>query len=408
MGEFLTRSASLLVAHKENAVAELIKAFVGLFVLPLLCFISHECRSAETADSDRAPEFRSIAEMLAFAQLPKPIENEQQRKTLTSNQQGILTARIVDREMRPTLAGHAAVFLCDGKTGRPIHRRLKKPYNPLVPTKGEQDEDWLNSLWIAETSPEGACTFDNVPAGEYRIVAQSWSGMQGFPGFGPKVKPSATITLHGFADDLQVKPGHRTNALLLQLGNHTMRITCDPAEPHNFVVLSLKPTLGDGILGPAGWGKEFVRHAIGITQMEVPHLTIHGLPNDTEVSAALLNYDNSMGVGAKTFAAGAQQGIIRILAGWSNGHKDPPDELAPLVSHIQAKNFQLEDLVQIDETSVLSKDYRGSRSVSDLSTAMELLLQDSDKQIVVPEYGECRLADVVAAFGYIDLAKWKR
>ena len=123
------------------------------------------------------------------------------------------------------------------------------------------------------TDDAGAFHFDDVPAGVYRLVAQSWEGMAGMAnampdGEGPE--PSSTLLLHGVAENVEVKPGEEATAICRRQGDGVLRLLTDPEQPHNFIVISSQPAVGDGVLGPIGWGADFVAGALGITRVEDP------------------------------------------------------------------------------------------------------------------------------------------
>jgi hypothetical protein len=149
-----------------------------------------------------------------------------------------------------------------------------------------------------------------------------------------------------------------------------------------------------------GWGKEFRRHLIGVTQMEVPFVTIVGLPDDAAVHVGLMNYDNNPGFGAASFEPGQREGTLRIIASWSNGHKDPPPALQPLVDHLEAKS--------ILPAKILGEDAGDSRKPESLEPLLKRLLAENDDIVTVPDFGEARLADVIAAYGYLQMRRQKK
>jgi hypothetical protein len=330
------------------------------------------------------------AEPCANAADPPP----QQKAENAGQNVGQIVGQLSDPRGQIVYAGHAAVFLCDAATGIPMHRETKQPINPSF------WEPQLDKLWVSEADEKSYFEFKDVPAGKYRLVAQSWSGARGFPGFDSNKHPSAFLILHGVAD-AEVRGGQRTVAYVRQLGNHVLRIVNDPEEAHALLLVSLKPTLGDGILGPYGWGQEFCRHLIGVTQMEVPHVTIMGLPEDAALHVGLMNYDNSPGVGAGSYLPGQREGKLRIVAAWSNGHKDPPPELVQLTDHLEKNQIALATLLPEGVEKPSDRD-------AALLAAFNLLAKDNDQRVAVPGLGEKRLADVLAAYRYIDLRKRKR
>lgn len=304
---------------------------------------------------------------------------------------GNIQGRMVDTDGDQLFVGRAAIFLCDADSGRPIHRETKKP---IAPKWGDPQ---IDQLWFSVSEDDGSFAFREVPTGRYRAVAQSWSGTEGFRGFDPNFRPSAFVTLHGVANDIEVRTGEDSLAMVRALGNHVLHITNDPEEPHALLLVSLQPTLGDGILGPYGWGREFCRNLIGVTQMELPQVTICGLPSDAAIHVSLMNYDNNPGFGAASFEPGQTEGTLRIIASWSNGHQEPPAGLAELVAYLQAQPPDLSKLIAPEKLpeSGGEKDLR--------QRLFSLLVADNDLKVQLEGRGEVRLADLLAAVSYIEL-----
>jgi hypothetical protein len=309
---------------------------------------------------------------------------------------GDLVGSLTDPLGQIVYAGRAAVFLCDAATGMPIDRESKRPITP------SSHDPTLEHMWVAETRERGDFRFDQVPVGKYRLVAQSWSGTQGFPGFEANRHPSVFVILHGVAEDVVIEAGKQTQAFPRQLGNHVLHIRNDPEEPHALLLISLKPTCGDAILGPYGWGREFCRNLIGVTQMEVPHVTIIGLPADRAIHVGLMNYDNSPGCGSGSYAPGQREGQLRIVAAWSNGHKDPPPGLAKLTDYLEKNQIEISTFLNQANAEATAKPQDAQRILLDAMVA------DNDRMVTVSGLGQRRLADVLAAYSYIRLRKSKR
>jgi hypothetical protein len=335
----------------------------------------------------------------ANAASPPPQQQAENAGQNAGQNVGQIVGQLSDSRGHIVFGGHVAVFLCDAATGIPIHRETKQPINATL------KEAQLDKMWVVEADEKSSYEFVDVPVGKYRLVAQSWSGTKGFPGFGSDMHPSAFLILHGVAE-AEVRAGERTLAYVRQLGDHVLRIVNDPEEPHALLLISLKPTLGDGILGPWGWGKEFCRNLIGATQMEVGHVTIVGLPADAAVHVGLLNYDNNPGVGAASFQPGQREGKLRIVASWSDGHKDPPPELAALVGHLEKNEITLASLLPAGLLPAAVE--RPLDPDAALMAAYNLLMKENEKQVAVPGLGEKRLADVLAAYAYIEMRKRRR
>lgn len=119
---------------------------------------------------------------------------------------------------------------------------------------------------------------------------------------------------------------------------------------------------------------------------------------DRDVHAALLNYDDGPGFGTGTYKAGQRAGKLRIVASWSNGHHDPPPELKKLTDHLAQNEISLSEFV--------NEEVRGQPGA--LRTLYEHLRQDPKREVELRGFGKQRLADVLAAFGYVNLRKAAR
>jgi hypothetical protein len=299
-----------------------------------------------------------------------------------------LRGYLANTKGRPTYAGEVPVFLCDAKTGYPMDRETRAPAKFTL-------HDWpLERAWHTLTKENGTYTFADVPPGRYRLVAQSWSGTKGIPKL-PGKTTSMFILLHGTAEDVEVKAGEPTIAVVRQLGNHTLHITNDPEEAAAFLLISLKPPIGDAILGPFGWGDEFVRNVVGFTHMAQPEVTILGLPENRNAYAGLVNYDNNPGVGAGFFKPEDAEGTVRIVASWSNGHHDPPPELIQLTEHIESRKILAAEF--FDKSETFKYDFQARHKL------VQQLRENPNRKVSVRDLGERRLAEVVAALSYAEL-----
>jgi len=312
--------------------------------------------------------------------------------TLHAAETAEIRGHLADAKGGRVYAGEVAVFLCDAKTGYPIDRETREPI------KVDLKDQPLERFWHTLTKEDGTYAFSDVLPGKYRIVAQSWSGTKGMPKMPGKT--SAFVLLHGTAEDVEVKAGEPTMVVVRQLGNHTLHIKNDPAEAAAILFLSLKPPIGDAILGPYGWGDDFVRHVIGITHMSHPEVMIFGLPPHRDVYATLINFDNSPGLGAGTFKAGEKDGIVRIVAGWSNAHHDPPPELVELTDHVAAHKIVAAEFFGPDEK--FKYDFQARHKLA------QELLENPERKVSVRTLGERRLADVLAALGYAEFRERSR
>jgi hypothetical protein len=305
---------------------------------------------------------------------------------------GGIVGTLVDAGGRRARTGPVVVFLCDGATGLPLAPDARGPFD-VSETHPLAFSDYCHAV----TDDAGSFQFADVPPGVYRLVAQSWEGVAGMadaaPG-GEEPEPTSTLHLHGVAENVEVKAGEETTAVCRRAGDGVLRLLTDPEEPHNFIVISTKPAVGDGVLGPVSWGYEFVAGAVGITRVENPALTVVGLPEGAQVHVGLMNYDDSVGTGGGAFVADGQQARLPIYAGWSNGKFEPPPRLVALVEALEKEEVDVEELVELGR--LRSDDY--------LSYVQNAWLRAAE-EIDVPGFGRAPLIDVLAAESYRSLRK---
>ncbi|MEO1130274.1 MAG: carboxypeptidase-like regulatory domain-containing protein [Planctomycetota bacterium] len=293
---------------------------------------------------------------------------------------GAIVGLVVDQHAQATNPGNAVVFLCDVETGMPIVSSTGAPMNASV-----RDLTGFDGLRHEVTSDTGAFRFENVPVGTYRLVAQSWSGMHGVPD--ADEAPSAFIVLHGVAEDVAVTEGADTRVFVRGLGDGVLKIVNDPPEEHAYLLVSTGRKLGDGVIGPAAWGHEFVSGIIGATRMEVAHVTLVGLPESAEIHVGLLNYDNNPGVGGDSYVVGQEPVVtLEVYATWSNGKFEPPARLAPLTDHLEAQDLSVSHLLGLE----------GSDR-DNMQAFIDQLRADPDRRVHVEGVGEFTFADVLAA-----------
>jgi hypothetical protein len=304
---------------------------------------------------------------------------------------GQIDGQLIDENGTPAEIGQAAVFLCDAATGYPILATTNKPLDLKSPPK-----DWIFDVRHAVTDEHGAFAFDELPPGIYRLVAQSWAGAQGIPWLaanrrpGPFGKTPSEVRLHGVAEQVEIAGDGTTRVNVRSLGNGSLAIVNDPEEANAFLFLSSRPPIGDPILGPLSWGDEFVNGLFAVTHMSEPHVTFMGLPSGQEIHASLLNYDNNPGFGGGSYRVGEARRVpLRILAGWSNGHCDPPARLLTLVEHLEERRLDLSQLLGLPDTDV-----HNARELNRLATEIP------NREIEVKGLGKLRLIDLLAASRY--------
>lgn len=310
--------------------------------------------------------------------------------SLANAEVGTIRGQIADERGQITYTGNVVVFICDAESGFPFLGKTKKLFPNEEQIKG------LKDLWHAETTDEGVFEFQEVPVGKYRLVAQSWSGTKGVPDF--QQKPSTIVILNGVAEGVEVKANETIIVNPRKLGDGMLKIVNDPEEAHAFLLISQKPRLGEGVLGPAAWGPEFISGLIGVTQMEKGYVTLIGLPEGKEIHTGLINFDNNPGVGGDSYVVGKDKEVrLEIYATWSNGKYEPPARLAKLTDHLEEQKLSVSKLLGLE-----GSDHDNREAL------LRILREKSDQKIVVEGVGTFRLADVLAASKYQALRKSHR
>ncbi len=303
-----------------------------------------------------------------------------------ANKTGTISGRVVDGNERAV--ENAVVFLCAADSGLPI---LAKTGKPLVLKWPFENFRGLNDVRRELTDQDGGFKFDDVPAGRYRLVAQSWPGAVGIPDF--LKEKNDKITLHGVAEGVVVAAERKVEIKITPLGSGTLKIENDPKANHAFLFISLRPRLGEGVLGPRGWGPGFLSGLIAATQMEQTYVTIQGLPDGKDVHVGLINYDNNPGIGGDTYRVGKDRVVrLDIFATWSNGKYEPPARLAKLTDYLEENNFTAARFLGLEGGDI--KNYQALWKEIDA---------DPKRLFDVEGIGKFRLIDIYAAARHKEL-----
>ncbi len=307
---------------------------------------------------------------------------------------GQIDGQLADTKGEAVSVAGAVVFLCDAKTGYPVLATTKKPLDPDSPQK-----NWIREVWHAVTDERGGFEFKGVPLGHYRLVAQSWLGTEGIPWLDPEPRrepfgdTSPNVRIDGIAEGIALTSETPVRVTVRKLGNGVLRIVNDPKEANAFLLVSRQRPFGDPVLGPEAWGEKFFAKLIAITHMSEPYVVFSGLPDGQDVHVGLVNYDNSVGVGGGSYRVGQKREVsLRILAGWSNGHYDPPDRLLKLVEHFEEHSLSVSKLIGLELTD--AHNYKELRRI---------LAEDPNRLVDVDGLGKLPFVDLLAASSYKEL-----
>lgn len=298
------------------------------------------------------------------------------------------------------------VCLCDAATGLPL---TKQTYQPIQWEK-TSPQSLSEQMAIVLTNTRGRFRFENVPDGRYRLVAQKWMG----PYKGVFEKHGTVIQLMGTADDIVVpRPTDYYKALigLRPPGKRVVEFDQQVGNDETYMFLSTVKPAFDPVLGLHAMGRVFFQNMIGFNRMPYGKTTVIGAPNEP-FYAFLIAADNSPGFVAMAVGKSNHK-YIKIksqpfIAGWSDGHKTPPDDLAELMRVMDEHGVTVSQLLNIPKIS--------AKTADDYTARMKQLLMEVDKPVELPKAlsgklswdRAVRIGDLLAVDGYLRLRKFER
>ncbi len=305
---------------------------------------------------------------------------------------GAIMGKVIDAEDRP-VAG-AVVILCDQSSGIPFCKETFRPFTEaFVAKESNQQEEIL----CAVTDGGGHFSFEKVPVGAYRLVAQSWRDSREFKGVFEK--NGEEIELHGVAEHVKVSPDTPGYIVLRPLGTGALRLD---QEAGTLLVLSRSPTRADPILGFAGWGGAFMRDMLGGNRMIQGRTTVYGLP-EGRVYLAMFANDNIPGWTEGQAQIKSNQTTvlenIPFVNSWSNSRHDPPEHLMPVFEEIQRLSPENRALIY-DVCRDFGVHVESSQG---LFGFMQQIAPHLEKKISLPSGKEAPFGEVIAATMYVNL-----
>ena len=299
-----------------------------------------------------------------------------------------IAGKVVDVNDKPVEA--ACVLLCEQESGAPL---TKDTSRTLI--QDMIDDKWPLELAFQVTGQEGRFAFEDLPAGEYRLIAQSWiAGAQPFKG--PLEVNGTEVVLRGVADHVRVTDVSSPEVVIRPLGTGGIAVRLEDANDDSLLVLSTSPTRVDPILGFVGWGGPFLENMLGGNRGPKGVSVVRGLP-EGKVHVALFANDNHPGFGEALVDVRPDITTtvkMPIVAVWSDAHHDPPVRLLPVMKQIQSPD-RMADLLMKQGVDLPAPEY--------ITQRQHKIAGYLDCQIELPGGGKADAADVLAALAYLRL-----
>lgn len=288
------------------------------------------------------------------------------------------------------------VIACEARSGVPVHRASSKAVDEYWRTRRDAVGEWKHGL----TDALGALTIQGLSRGSYRLVAQSWPGVDSIKDIGDL--HGVEVVARGVVPNVEVPSEESQSLIIRPLGTGTLEYTGTSGNNDTYLFIGLAPPMGDAILGPVAWKGRFLRHAVAFNRMPKGRTTVHGLPAGPAYYVLFAN-DNNPGFGSDVADIRENETTrtrTDLVASWSDARHDPPDRLKPLFEEIKA-------LREERGPGVLIEILLGDRA-PDLADKINHenwleLAGPLDRQVTLPGGAEASVADLVAAEHYLRL-----
>lgn len=280
------------------------------------------------------------------------------------------------------------VCLCDGKTGKPL----------VLPAYAAMtfDGGLPAAPAIVQTDADGQFQFTGVPPGQYRVIAQKWTG----PWKGLFEVHGTVIELFGSSAPIPIPPpeGLPQQALVLTPpGEGIIQFDQQTNNDDTLLLLSASRPAFDPILGFHSLDSEFWLNLQGMNRMPRGRTTVIGAP-DVPLYAFFFAADNSPGFALASIPPSGGE-LVRqeaepFIAGWSNGRKTMPIPLQNLSEFLSRKQLSIDALLSIPDRT-----QDGGRPYAE---RIQQLTRQLTRRIALPEDRVVRVGDLLA------IEAWRR
>jgi len=305
--------------------------------------------------------------------------------------QANLSVLVRDHDGNPV--SRSNVIVCDAETGIPV-LPTGEPFTRHDPESGSHD------ILFVQTNERGLATVEDLPPGDYRVLAQAWEGT---PGPTALLEPNGvTVHLHGVSAVFSVPHAQETDAEpgsitleLAPLGTGVLEMDLRMPNDETLVVVSASPMAADPVLGFAGWNGDFMRGMLAGNRMPAGKTRFTGLPAGT-LHLGIFAGDNVPGFGAATVKIDPGRAAtveIPLVVMWASGVHSPPPALQPLADKLGGL-----DQEQLDE--IAARFRAGPDAAKGPMHAMAGLASQLGETFTFRDGEVATLAEVYAALAY--------
>lgn len=318
--------------------------------------------------------------------------------TTAQAQDGSLSGTVVDADDRPIQG--ITVIVCDDETGIPVSQATFRPFT---------EEMKYQEIAFATTNPLGQFTLANVRPGTYRLLAQSWQDateeVEGVLEVNGRI-----VHLRGIAPGVVVPSPEAEQVKIRPAGNAMLNIATDPLAPNDetLLVVSRASLAADPILAFGAWTGPFIPQMLAGNRMPHGRTTIYGLPAGV-VHLGAFAADNNPGFGGAQceLMAGRTSFVkIPLIASWSDGHKQPPPRLEPLVKRLSEPDApSAMELIRKSRPEIAQSVEEARSQPRTLGAGIGPFLDESIRFL---DDGRVPLKDLLAADAYVRLLRYDR
>ena len=355
------------------------------------------------------------AALLAFVAVVVPLSMTQaagtsperaQGGTSSPNQQrdkngqraGLISGKVLDGSGNGVVG--AFIVVCDQKSGNPLSARFEVVGPKHVAGRPSPE------LAYAITDHQGRFTLTQIPAGEYRLIAQSWQGVG--PGERLTTISKNEVQLRGVANHIKVSPASSSKVVIRPLGTGVLRLDDNINKPGVIVAISKAAPRADPMLGFVAWGGPFAQNAIGACIKPAGTLTLSGLPpGELHVALCGMSADDESGFGvakAEIKANATTRLYAPIMSSWAKDSPGPPERLRPLMVKIEAVGSRafFREMLKINGIA-WDEDARPT-TPNGIWYYWAEIARHVDREVELPSGGKANFGDVIAACHYLAIS----